>query len=74
MMLLLMRFFRENRIVGVSGGFFKNEKAESREIFTSNNQNALNASDLESARASLSFAIGASLEVSGRVVKLVKHP
>ncbi len=36
-------------------------------------KNALNASDLESARASLSFAIGASLEVSGRVMKVVRR-
>jgi hypothetical protein len=34
---------------------------------------ALKRSDLESARAGLSFAIGASLEVSGRVVKIVRR-
>jgi len=36
-------------------------------------KSALSLSDLESARADLSFAVGASLEVSGRVVKVVRR-
>ncbi len=36
-------------------------------------KSALSLSDLESARADLSFAVGASLEVSGRVVKMVRR-
>ena len=34
---------------------------------------ALKRSDLESARADLSFAIGASLEICGRVLKVVRR-
>jgi hypothetical protein len=36
-------------------------------------KDALNTSDLQAARASLSFAVGASLEGSGTILKFVKR-